>query len=155
MEPLGITLFCDDIRFELNQKTTLIGCYGPEMLIFGTLPTVLPKIGMYVQLRLPPGSSSPSQILVYFPGSKEEEPDVTVDIGAPSPENIERSQQPSQAGIVSLLATNVPILLGPTLIKEEGLIKVRVKCDEKMIKAGTLKVTSVVDTEQTLQPNNS
>ena len=70
MELLGITIFCDDIRFEHNGKITLVGCYGPEMLISDPLPVVLPRLGMLVQLRMPAGSSSPSQILVYMPDLK-------------------------------------------------------------------------------------
>lgn len=145
MDPLGITLFCDDIRFEQYGKITLVGCYGPEMLIGGNLPTVIPRFAMYVQLRLPAGSALPSKILVYFPESKDEDPAMTVDIASPNAENIEKSRQNMGSDTVSLLATNVPILLGPTIITAEGLIKVRVKWGEQTIKAGTLRVRCVDD----------
>ena len=143
MELLGITIFCDDIRFEHNGKITLVGCYGPEMLISDPLPVVLPRLGMLVQLRMPAGSSSPSQILVYMPDSKDDQPAVVSEIGPPNADNIERSKQPPGSDIVPLLATNVPILLGPLLISSEGLIKVRVKCEDKIIKCGTLKIRCV------------
>lgn len=36
-------VFCDDARHEVNGKVTLVGCYGPDMLI-GSFPAVLPKL---------------------------------------------------------------------------------------------------------------
>ena len=143
MEPLGISLFSDDIRFEQQNKITFIGCYGPEILITGDLPFVLPKLGIFVQLRLPPGECLPSKVLVYYPDSQESEPAVTVDISAPSAVDVEKSKRTSPSSDVMLLATNVPILLSPVILNTEGLIKIRVKCGEKIIKAGTLKVTRV------------
>ncbi len=144
MEPSGVTLFSDDIRFEAQNKITLIGCYGPEMLVSGDLPFLLPKLGMLVQLRMSPGSCYPSKILVYLPDSKDEEPTITVEVDAPNAGEIKNSQNlPVDSDLVSLLATNVPILLSPVMINSEGLIKVRVICGDKTIKAGTLKVTRV------------
>jgi hypothetical protein len=141
-EPLGISLFCDDIRFEQGNKMTLVGCYGPDMIINGPIPTVIPKLGILVQLRLPAGSSAASKILVYFPESKEGEPAVVMDIGAPNEETISASQNNLGSDLVPLLSTNVPLLLSPLLIRQAGLIKVRVECGANLIKAGTLRIIS-------------
>jgi hypothetical protein len=46
--PFGYTTFCDDIRQEVAGKSTLVGVYGPEMTVFGTLPTNLPKLALSV-----------------------------------------------------------------------------------------------------------
>lgn len=140
-EPLGISLFSDDIRFELHNKISLIGCYGPEMIITGDFPFLLSKLGIFVQLRLPPGNCSPSRINIYLPDSKDDDPAVVVNIGAPTAANVEKSQQPVGSDAMSLLGTNVPILITPVQINAEGFIKVRVICGEKIIKAGTLKIT--------------
>ncbi len=140
-EPLGVSLFCDDIRFEQGNKMTLVGCYGPEMIISGPIPAIIPKLGILVQVRLPAGSSAASKILVYFPTSKDDEPAIVVDIGAPNEATISASQNNLGSDLVPLLSTNVPLLLGPMLITQGGLIKVRVECGADVIKAGTLRVT--------------
>lgn len=36
-------IFCDDARHEVNGKVTLVGCYGPDMLV-NAFPAVLPKL---------------------------------------------------------------------------------------------------------------
>ncbi len=147
MEPLGITLFCDDIRFEQQNKITIVGCYGHEVLVGGELPFMLPRIGMYVQLRLPSNNWPALKLRVYFPGEKEDELVCEVDKPAPSASNVEKSMRdPGGDDTVSLMATNIPILLGPVIINAEGLIKVRVNCGESVIKAGTLKVTRAAQT---------
>ncbi len=143
MEPLGLTLFCDDIRFEQSSKITFVGAYGPEMLVAGSFPILLPKLGFYVQLRLPPLSSPPSEINIYLPGSETDEPAFTTNIAPPATEELEKTKTGMPPGTTAILSTNVPILLGPTIILAEGLIKVRVICGETIIKAGTLKVTRV------------
>lgn len=44
-----IAQFCDDIRREVGNKYSLMGCYGDEMVI-DKLPVVLPKLCVQVQV---------------------------------------------------------------------------------------------------------
>lgn len=43
-----VTQFCDDVRYEVGNKYSLIGCYGDEMIV-DKLPALLPKL--CVQIR--------------------------------------------------------------------------------------------------------
>ncbi len=45
-------LFCDDVRQEVQNKFSLIGCYGPLMWI-SQFPSVLPKLCMLAQFCTP------------------------------------------------------------------------------------------------------
>jgi hypothetical protein len=144
-ELLGVTTFCDDIRFEQGNKLSLMGCYDREMLIYGALPTVLPKLGFLVQLRLPSGHASPSRLAIYLPGN-DDKPAFEMDLGAASEDNIEKSKAPPLPGTTNILATNVPVLLSPLPIECDGLIKVRVQCGSETIKCGTLAIKSIQQT---------
>lgn len=42
-------VFCDDIRQEVGNKVTLVGCYGNELQT-NSLPTVLPKICVHFSI---------------------------------------------------------------------------------------------------------
>ncbi|HET9106890.1 MAG TPA: hypothetical protein VFN79_06830 [Steroidobacteraceae bacterium] len=44
--------FCDDIRQEVGNKYSLVGCYGPSMLL-SALPVVLPKLCAFVRIYTP------------------------------------------------------------------------------------------------------
>ena len=49
--PFGITTYCDDIRYELGGKLTLVGCYIGEMTAYGTAPIMLPTFCALVNFR--------------------------------------------------------------------------------------------------------
>lgn len=54
-EPFGVTIFCDDIRFELNGKISLVGCYSTEILFHDPAPGVLPTFAALINVRIPIG----------------------------------------------------------------------------------------------------
>jgi hypothetical protein len=139
MEPFGITMFCDDIRFEQFGKISLIGCYGPELHIFGDLPTVIPKLGFFVQLRFPNRDMSSLRILIYFPDN-EEEPKNTFDFSSEITRNISSVKSEQIGDIQPLFAINFPIVFNGLELKTEGYFKVRILYDDKILRAGALKV---------------
>lgn len=49
---LVIAQFCDDIRHEVGNKFSFMGCYSDEMIL-DKLPTVLPKLCARVQVMTP------------------------------------------------------------------------------------------------------
>ena len=53
--------YCDDVRHEVSGKTTLVGCYGSEMLINGNFPYSLHKLCTHIVLSLP-AEYAPSDI---------------------------------------------------------------------------------------------
>jgi len=44
--------FCDDIRQEVGNKFSLIGCYGTEILV-STIPAALPKLCSAIKIYTP------------------------------------------------------------------------------------------------------
>ena len=49
--PGGYVTFCDDIREEVGNKATLVGCYTGEMVIAGDLPTTITQICAQIVYR--------------------------------------------------------------------------------------------------------
>lgn len=48
--------FCDDVRQEVGNKVSLMGCYGPSMLVT-TMPIVLPRLCVQIKAYTPVGRS--------------------------------------------------------------------------------------------------
>ena len=67
MLPSGDCIFCDDIRFEQQNKFSLIGCYGADLIVSATPPFAIPKLGVLVKATLPLGAVSSFSILFYNP----------------------------------------------------------------------------------------
>lgn len=47
-----ITQFCDDVRYEVGNKYSLIGCYSDELIV-DKLPALLPKLGVQIRAFTP------------------------------------------------------------------------------------------------------
>jgi hypothetical protein len=57
-----IAQFCDDVRQEIGNKFSLMGCYGTDLYV-PAFPFTLPKLCAFVHVRTPrerPFGSSPS-----------------------------------------------------------------------------------------------
>jgi hypothetical protein len=149
MEPFGTTLFCDDIRFESFNKTSLIGLYGYEMLLFGNFPAQLPKLGMFCCLRFHKSQKvSGIKIQIYFPGDVEESPSHTQEVGFqfeadnfPLPDPAEYPDPSEYYGF------NHPFLFSPVIIKQPGYVRIRATAGSNRIKAGSLKIRAALPAE--------
>jgi hypothetical protein len=144
MEPFGTTIFCDDIRFEQQGTLSLIGCYGPDLIVFSEFPVALPKLGLLVQLRLPINIEPVVglRIAIYLPGDEADHPTIKHEL-PPIPEvqpdvlaDVEKDKD-----IQKLMSINYPFLHSPFVLPKEGRIKVRALIGDKIIRIGTLKIT--------------
>src|SRR5215467_682878 len=52
-EPIGYTLFCDDIRLEVGNKVTLVGIYTTGMVVPQSFPITLPKFCLWINYQEP------------------------------------------------------------------------------------------------------
>jgi hypothetical protein len=55
-------IFCDDIRHEMGNKLSFMGCYQSELLV-PSMPTVLPKLCIYASAATPTNTPFKSLIL--------------------------------------------------------------------------------------------
>jgi len=162
IEPTGFTIFCDDIREEVNGKLSLIGCYGADLRIFGSpLPILLPKLGFHITIRLPTdGPNLPLKIMIYLPGQPDDQPALTADATIPDELIAEHKSQPRDPKWDALIGSE-PVfrgvrqhfVLSPVAIIEEGLIRVRLLYGDTRIRAGALKV--LVEKETVTPPPTS
>ena len=53
MEPFAYCLFCDDIRYELRHKLSLIGLYSGPDLVFPVFPFTLSKLCVLLHASFP------------------------------------------------------------------------------------------------------
>ncbi|GAN94051.1 hypothetical protein Gbth_044_008 [Gluconobacter thailandicus F149-1 = NBRC 100600] len=51
--PFGTSIFCDDVRHEVDNKFSLVGCYGSQMLLNGSAPLKLPTFAVFVKIIFP------------------------------------------------------------------------------------------------------
>ena len=62
-EAVGYSIFCDDIREEVNSKSTLVGIYGGEMLVAAQGPVIIPQLCFVGKLLFNP-SKLPNSVSI-------------------------------------------------------------------------------------------
>lgn len=52
-EPSGCAIFCDDIRYEISNKLSLIGCYSNNVQFNVPAPVTMPSFATLVNILVP------------------------------------------------------------------------------------------------------
>ncbi len=149
MEPFGTAVFCDDIRFESFNKISLIGVYGYELVLFGTLPATLPKLGIFASVRFHKTRKiSGVEMLVYFPGDNQDAPSHSQRLPVElSPEEFPSPDLAVYPDPSEYYGFNHPFLFSPVVIKQGGYIRIRAVAGETIVKVGSLKVREATSEE--------
>ena len=144
---IATALFCDDIRFELGNKHTYVGCYDAE-IVLPELPFVLPKFCISVELHLRefPLDETPIELRIFLPGDQPNSPSISSSgvlpkVTPPQPE----PDDPFDAKPILRVRQN--ILLSQVEIKAIGSIRVRILLGTDELRAGSLQVRHVLPSE--------
>jgi hypothetical protein len=132
--PYGNTIFCDDIRFEIGGKASLMGCFGAELRAFGQAPLMLSSLAAFVSVRIPQAmvfQKLAVVLLADFGDSQKEVARVDLPVEPKQRDGIEAGQ---------LLSVDVPFRLSPFIIEGEGFLRCRAYLDELEVKLGSLRV---------------
>lgn len=119
-------VFCDDIRAEIGGKFSLIGCYGPDLIV-PRFPAVLPKLCVFVRLMTPTRERFDGAIRIFVLKGDEE-------LVATEP-RFERDPEESSDGSpdsVEMLYGN--FVFSPLLLSEPCVLRVRATIGEELVK---------------------
>lgn len=153
MQVSGHSIFCDDIRQEVQGTVSYIGVYGPEMNIATPFPAALPKFGITTFIRIQASDTDDieaSKLLInaYFPGEKEDTPRYSIPIDA---ETVQQGLQKMRelASVPSdeqdterSLQLAIPVLMANVVISQPGLIRIRGIMGVRRFRLGALRVNA-------------
>src|SRR5205823_1904014 len=148
------TVFCDDIRQELNGKQTFVGVYSGNVVIHApTQPVSLPTFAFAITLFEPHDLVRTRDfgipLGVYLPGDDPNTPTISGEFpnnreavlplldDLPTPPETQLDIGPR------LTRTDVIITMAPLVLKQPGFILVRAKYRERTLRLGSLMVTMV------------
>lgn len=132
-------VFCDDIRREVGNKMSLMGCYQSDLIV-QSLPMVLPKLCVFVTVSSP--LSRPLKKLA-IRVDQGEKPLVVMQIAG---EDLIRVTPPPQASATRFLA-NAGIELSPFAITAPGEIRVVVVTEDGEMMGPRLRIQSKTASE--------
>ena len=130
--------FCDDIRYELGNKTSLIGLYGGEMYV-SSIPSVIPKLCFFVLFAT--GIDNPVKALSMRISDKEQ---VLMEQELSSDELRSAYEQATERGTeddpIRQFTVGMNLIASPFVISKESVVTVSVIADGEEMIAGRLRV---------------
>lgn len=129
----GITIFCEDIREETRGTATIVGVL-PDNIYLTAIPSVLPKLALFLRINFPVDGASPTEITVRLKQFDREEEDFTI-IRSDLIKSTKRDAAASGASIAGLVTKAI---MGSYPIERPGRITVRIRNAETDFICGTL-----------------
>ncbi|WP_306046099.1 hypothetical protein [Nioella sp. MMSF_3534] len=142
MMPYGFTVFCDDIRQEVNGKTTLVGCYSGDMNFSKPAPARVANLCAYINIRIPNGTRFEA---IHVWANHQQGEDVktifSAEIEVESLEGV--ADMPDGAEYVSII---IPCQWTPFEARESGRLSIRARFDDgDELKLDTLNIRFPVE----------
>jgi hypothetical protein len=137
-----VTQFCDDVRYEMGNKFSLIGCYSDELIV-EKLPVALPKL--CVQIRVFTLVEKPFSKLVIRALLGEEiiaEADLHVNEAA----ILNAPPDAKRMGLTTFMC------FAPLGITEPTVLQIEAETEEGPLKGGRLVLRERTATEPALDP---
>ena len=125
--------YCDDIRQEINGKLSLIGCYGPDLVVNQRLPVVLPKLCAMVFVVTP--ISTPFRALKVRILRDQE---LITEIEVPD-ENFAAMAADVAEGM-RLFQLSFQFAFAPFAIPEEGVLSVEAQTETELLVGNRLRL---------------
>ena len=141
-----IAQFCDDIRQEIGNKYSLMGCYGDEMVI-DKLPAVLPKLCAQIKV-LTPADRPFIRLLVRATINGE----TAAEIEMPVPridEKVSEKARTSETGRLSMVAI---MAISPLPITEPCKVRIEAETEDGIIKGSALSIRERTQEDAPLIP---
>lgn len=131
----GNTIFCDDIRHEVDGKVSFIGTYQGGLQVNGPFPATVPKFGFGVSLfQHRTVFSNTLSLRIYFPGDEDDKPSVVSDMDTPT------TPPDGQQDTGSFIVMRANLILTGMTLKEPGTIKVRALIKDTLYPLGSLPI---------------
>lgn len=121
------TIYCDDIRFEIGNKQSLIGIYGGDLWV-PELPTILPKLCVIANIVTPVDKPF-SKLIIKITRDDEtliEAPLIGDQLHQPQSNIIENGDKDNPHRRISFVGTFV---LSPFAIEKECVLRVRAETE--------------------------
>lgn len=136
------TVFCDEIRREVNGKAIFIGVYDSDLYVPG-LPITLPTFSVFVTVSSPTDMPIKKMIIRLYYGEN-----VIAEAPVPDAELSDAFSEVSDSqfqdnDVMQVFRFTLAINISPFVIEKEGNLRVRVETDSEVLPGGALfiKVT--------------
>lgn len=141
----GLSLFADDVRFEVAGKLSLVGIYGSEIIFPQDPPYTLSKLVVHVNYREEANTFKDDLVLkIHFPGT--DAPALEHKIARQEIDELPplKGEPPiDDTSAPRIFSLSMPFVFSPAVFTREGDIRVRMHCGDHVVRLGRAKVRKV------------
>lgn len=136
-----IAQFCDDVRQEIGNKYSLMGCYGPELII-NKLPATLAKLCAQVRVQTPIDRAFTKLVIrAIFNG------DVLAEIELP-PSDLDLMQKKAASADEGVAIIVMAIFsFSPLAISEPCKLQIEAETEDEILKGNSLLLRERTDAD--------
>ena len=127
-----VTQYCDDIRREVGNKYSLMGCYGSELIV-EKLPAILQKLCVQVRV-ITPIDQPFGKVVIHAFLNGDNIADIDIDTSKISEAEKEASPDANWITITAML------VLSPLAIEEPCTLKIEAETEDETLRGGSLRI---------------
>lgn len=143
-QPSGYAIYCDDVRYEMGGKTTLVGVYENDLNIYADGPISIPFLHVVIKFRVPVSFSAKKLSLrVDRSDTKELLLDISHNVDEESDNFPELSGEKIALGISRNRTLNTVLTIQNMNVEREFYLRTRGYVDEMEVRLGSLIVRPV------------
>lgn len=127
-----VTQYCDDIRREVGNKYSLMGCYGSELIV-EKLPAVLQKLCAHVRV-ITPVDQPFSKLVIHAYLNGDSIADFDFDTTKMSEADKDASPDANWITVTAML------VMSPLAIEEPCTLTIEAETEDETLKGGSLRI---------------
>jgi hypothetical protein len=147
----GCTIFCDDIRREVDGKVSFIGAYSRTMIVHVPFPVTLPIFGFGVTLYQKKNLFVPNVVLrIFLPGDPDDAPSIQAEVveskegamaeaAAAETDALHPDARGEEEERYVIIASQLKVTR--LTINQPGIVKVWVAIGDNMVRIGGLRIS--------------
>ena len=125
-------LFCDDIRQEVGNKLSLMGCYGPDLVV-DALPAVLPRLCVQIRLVTPKARPCERAVIRLFMNDDDLLGELEIPV-AEMNKQITNSDETTRLTYMSIMTFT------PFAFEKEGVLRLEAETETGVIRGSRLRL---------------
>lgn len=137
-----IAQFCDDVRQEIRNKVSLIGCYGDEV-IFDNLPALVPRLCAYVRAVTP--KSKPFARLVFRATLNG---DLLGELEIPAEQLRVASSQSLEIQEIDRTTVVAVLTFSPLGVSEAGVLAIDAETEDGLLAGPRIRLRAATQSQQ-------
>ena len=133
-------IYCDDVRNELNNKTSFIGIYGSDLFV-SEMPAVLPQLFLVISVVTDAADPIESlRIVISRDDEQVAEISPSADVLAKGRQQAQANSPPGAQSLPAVYTIGAVLKIAPFPIERQGVLRVKATTEREELRGPGLRI---------------